>query len=106
MLFQNQISMRPTSAPKHYFELNAKDSGSDVEFLTRFVFEIYVVAMASTSRTQISFEIIFEETLKDYEMLIEEEYKRSESDVEFITRFVFKIYVVAMASMSRIQILL
>ena len=50
--------------------------------------------------------INFKEALKDYEMLIEEAYKRSESDVEFITRFVFEIYVVAMASTSRIQILL
>ena len=58
--------MRPTSAPKHYFELNAKDSGSDVEFLTRFVFEIYVVAMASTSRTQISFANILKERFKSF----------------------------------------
>ena len=69
MLFQNQISMRPTSAPKQYFELNAKDSGSDVEFLTRFVFEIYVVAMASTLRTQISFADIFRRTLQKFYLL-------------------------------------
>ena len=69
MLFQNQISIRRTSAPKHYFELNAKDSGSDVEFLTRFVFEIYVVAMASTSRTQTSFANISKSTFQKFYLL-------------------------------------
>ena len=69
MLFQNQISIRRTSAPKHYFELNAKDSGSDVEFLTRFVFEIYVVAMASTSRTRTSFANISKSTFQKFYLL-------------------------------------
>ena len=57
------------------FEEESKRSEPDVEFLTRLVFEIDIIAMASTLRTQISFEIIFKETLKDYEMLIEEEVK-------------------------------
>ena len=69
MLFQNQISIRHTSAPKHYFELNAKDSGSDVEFLTRFVFEIYVVVMASTSRTRTSFANISKSTFQKFYLL-------------------------------------
>ena len=49
--------------------------------------------------------IIFKETLKDYEMLIGEDYKRSESGAEDITpRFTCGIKAVAIW-ISRIQIL-
>ena len=36
-----------------------------------------------------SFEVVFEETLKDHEMIIQEEYKRPESDAEASPRFTF-----------------
>ena len=49
--------------------------------------------------------IIFKETLKDYEMLIGEDYKRSESGAEVTSpRFIFGIKAVAIW-ISRIQIL-
>ena len=71
------------------FEEESNRSDSDVEFLTHFVFETYVVVMAGTSSTQISFGIIFRETLKDYEMLIGEIYKESRSGAEVSPRFNF-----------------
>ena len=37
-----------------------------LEFITRFVFEINIVAMASTSRTQISFANILKERFKSF----------------------------------------
>ena len=48
-----------------------------------------ITAMSGMSQTRIPFEIIFEETLKDYEMLIQEEHKRPESDAEARPRFTF-----------------
>ena len=76
---------------------------SDAEAGPRFSFEISVVAIW-ISRTQL-FEINFEETLKGYEIIIEEEYLRSESDAEASPRFTCGISVVAIW-ISRIQILL
>ena len=54
--------------------------------LTRFMFEVNVVAMASMSQTQ-----------------FQKEYKKFEVRCRVLTRFTFEVNVVAMASMSRTQ---
>ena len=53
-----------------------------------------------------SFGVVFEETLKDHEMIIQEEYKRPESDAEASPRFTIGVNIVAMSGMLRIQTLL
>ena len=53
-----------------------------------------------------SFEVVFEETLKDHEMIIQEECKRPESDTEASPRSMIGVNVVAMSGMLRIQTLL
>ena len=55
--------------------------------LTRFMFEVNVVAMASMSQTQ-----------------FQKEYKKFEVRCRVLTRFMFEVNVVAMASMSQTQI--
>ena len=117
----NIIVMAATSRILGLTELMESDS----ELNTRFNFGINVVAMASTSRTQLvslflkflnllfnvlnrrtklQHDFVFRSLVFHNKMLFEEESKRSDSDVEFMTRFVFEIYVVAMASTSGTQI--
>ena len=78
---------------------------SRTQFVSLFFRFLNLLFNVLNGKTKLRHDYVFRSLVFHNKMLFEEESKQSEPDVEFITRFVFEIDIVAMASTSRTQVL-